>query len=78
MGFLLGIIDFINEKCSQLVEYVLNLFNSFSDIIQALLLVGAGILIVFGAFAVIKKSAKLIVVLASLLVIVFIVWTFFK
>lgn len=78
MGFLLGIIDFINEKCSQLVEYVLNLFNSFNDIIQALLLVGAGILIIFGAFAVIKKSAKLIVVLASLLVIVFIVWTFFK
>lgn len=78
MGFLLGIIDFINEKCSQLVEYVLNLFNSFGDIIQALLLVGAGILIIFGAFAVIKKSAKLIVVLASLLVIVFIVWTFFK
>ena len=50
MGFLLGIIDFINEKCSQLVEYVLNLFNSFSDIIQALLLVGAGILIVFKGF----------------------------
>lgn len=78
MVFLQGIMDFINEKCSQLVDYILNLFNSFGNIIQALILIGAGVLIVFGAFAVIKKSAKLIVVLASLLVIVFIVWTFFK
>lgn len=76
MGFVQRITDFINEKCSQLVDYVLNLFNSFSDLIQALILIGAGILIIFGAFAVIKKSAKLIIVLASILVIVFIVWTF--
>lgn len=76
MGFVQRITDFINEKCSQLVDYVLNLFNSFSDLIQVLILIGAGILIIFGAFAVIKKSAKLIIVLASLLVIVFIVWTF--
>lgn len=76
MGFVQRITDFINEKCSQLVDYVLNLFNSFSDLIQVLILIGAGILIIFGAFAVIKKSAKLIIVLASILVIVFIVWTF--
>lgn len=76
MGFVQRITDFINEKCSQLVDYVLNLFNSFSDLIKALILIGAGILIIFGAFAVIKKSAKLIIVLASILVIVFIVWTF--
>lgn len=76
MGLVQNILDFINEKCSQLVDYVLDLFGSFNEIIQALILLGAGILIIFGAISVIKKSAKLIVVLAAILVIVFIVWTF--
>lgn len=76
MGLVQNILDFINEKCSQLVDYVLDLFGSFNEIVQALILLGAGMLIIFGAISVIKKSAKLIVVLAALLVIVFIVWTF--
>ena len=76
MGLVQKILDFINEKCSQLVDYVLDLFGSFDEIVQALILLGAGMLIIFGAISVIKKSAKLIVVLAALLVIVFIVWTF--
>lgn len=76
MGLIQNILDFINEKCSQLVDYVLDLFGSFNEIVQALILLGAGILIIFGAISVIKKSAKLIVVLAAILVIVFIVWTF--
>ena len=76
MGLVQKILDFINEKCSQLVDYVLDLFGSFDEIFQALILLGAGILIIFGAISVIKKSAKLIVVLAAILVIVFIVWTF--
>lgn len=76
MGLVQNILDFINEKCSQLVDYVLDLFGSFNEIVQALILLGAGILIIFGAISVIKKSAKLIVVLAAILVIVFIVWTF--
>ncbi len=76
MGLVQNILDFINEKCSQLVDYVLDLFGSFNEIVKALILLGAGILIIFGAISVIKKSAKLIVVLAAILVIVFIVWTF--
>lgn len=76
MGLVQNVLDFINEKCSQLVDYVLDLFGSFDEIVQALILIGAGILIIFGAISVIKKSAKLIVVLAAILVIVFIVWTF--
>ena len=76
MGLIQNILDFINEKCSQLVDYVLDQFGSFDEIVQALILIGAGILIIFGAISVIKKSAKLIVVLAAILVIVFIVWTF--
>ena len=76
MGLVQNILDFINEKCSQLVDYVLDLFGSFNEIVQALILLGAGMLIIFGAISVIKKSAKLIVVLAAILVIVFIVWTF--
>lgn len=76
MGLIQNVLEFIKEKCSQLVDYVLNLFGSFDEIIQALILLAAGILIIFGAISVIKKSAKLIVVLAAILVIVFIVWTF--
>ncbi len=76
MGLIQNVLEFIEEKCSQLVDYVLNLFGSFDEIIQALILLAAGILIIFGAISVIKKSAKLIVVLAAILVIVFIVWTF--
>lgn len=76
MGLIQNVLEFIEEKCSQLVDYVLNLFGSFDEIIQALILIAAGILIIFGALSVIKKSAKLIVVLAAILVIVFIVWTF--
>lgn len=76
MGLIQNVLEFIEEKCSQLVDYVLNLFGSFDEIIQALILIAAGILIIFGAISVIKKSAKLIVVLAAILVIVFIVWTF--
>lgn len=76
MGLIQNVLEFIKEKCSQLVDYVLNLFGSFDEIIQALILLAAGILIIFGALSVIKKSAKLIVVLAAILVIVFIVWTF--
>ena len=76
MGLVQYILDFIDEKSSQLVDYVLGLFGSFDKIWQALILLATGVLIIFGAIAVIKKSAKLIVVLAALLVIVFIVWTF--
>ena len=76
MGLVQYILDFIDEKSSQLVDYVLGLFGSFDKIWQALILLAAGVLIIFGAIAVIKKSAKLIVVLAAILVIVFIVWTF--
>ena len=76
MGLIQNILDFINEKCSQLVDYVLNLFGSFDKIVQALILLVAGVLIIFGTISFIKKSAKLIVVLAAILVIVFIVWTF--
>ena len=76
MGLIQRLIDYIYEKSSQLVEYVLNLFNSLDKIVQALILLGAGVLIIFGTFAVIKKSAKLIVILAAILVVIFIVWTF--
>lgn len=70
------IIDFVREKCSQLVDYVLDFFGTFSDIIQALILLAVGILVLIGTIAVIKKSAKIIIVLAAILVIVSIVWIF--
>lgn len=70
------IIDFFSEKSSQLVDYVLDFFGTFSDIIQAIILFVIGILVLIGVVAVIKKSAKLIVVLAAILVIVSVIWMF--
>lgn len=76
MGLIQKGIDFVYEKCSQFVDYVLNLFNSFDVIIQAIILLVVGLLMLFGIFAVIKKSTKLIIILAAILVVVFIIWTF--
>lgn len=69
-------INFISEKCSQLVDYVLDFFGAFSYIIQTLILLAAGILVLIGAIAVIKRSAKIIVVIAAILVIASIIWIF--
>lgn len=71
-----SIIDFVQEKCNQFVDYVLDFFGTFSDIIQALILLAVGILVLIGTIAVIKKSAKIIIVLAAILVIVSIIWMF--
>ncbi|MBQ8293004.1 MAG: hypothetical protein IJX78_04245 [Bacilli bacterium] len=70
------ILDFITEKCNEFVDYVLGLFSSFSDIMQALILLAGGVLVLIGIVAVIKKSAKLIITIASILVIISIVWMF--
>ncbi len=69
-------INFISEKCSQLVDYVLDFFGAFSYIIQTLILLAVGILVLIGAIAVIKRSAKIIVVIAAILVIASIIWIF--
>lgn len=71
-----SIIDFIEEKCGKLVDYVLGLLESFTTIFQALIIVVAGILILIGTIAVIKKSAKLIITVAAILVIVFAIYMF--
>ncbi len=77
MGNIIKMItDFISGKSQEFVDYVLGLFGSFSQIIQALILVVSAILVLIGTIAVIKKSAKLIIVVAALMVIGFIIWTF--
>lgn len=70
------LIDFFREKSGQFVDYVLGFLDSFSEIIQAIILFVIGILVLIGVVAVIKKSAKLIVVLAAILVIVSVIWMF--
>jgi hypothetical protein len=71
-----SIIDFVDEKCGKLVDYILGLLESFTTIFQALIIVVIGILSLVGIIAIVKKSAKLIIVIAAILVIVFAVYIF--
>ena len=71
-----SIIDFVDEKCGKLVDYILGLLESFTTIFQALIIVVIGILSLVGIIAIVKKSAKLIIVIAAVLVIVFAVYIF--
>ncbi len=76
MNALESIIDFINGKSKELVDYVLDMFNSLSYFLQAVILLLIGILVLIGIVAVIKKSFKFIIIIASILVIGIIIWTF--
>lgn len=69
------IVDFISEKCEQLVDYVLNLLGSFTSIIQGIIIIVAGILIVIGALTFIKKSIGLIISVVAIAMVAFILWT---
>lgn len=71
-----SIIDFIEEKCGQIVDFVLGLLESFTTIFQALIIVAVAILVLIGTIAVIKKSAKIIITVAAILVILFTIWIF--
>lgn len=71
-----SIIDFVDEKCGKLVDYILGLLESFTTIFQALIIVVIGILSLVGIIAIVKKSAKLIIVIAAILVVVFAVYIF--
>lgn len=70
------IIDFIDEKCGQIVDFVLGLLESFTTIFQALIIIAIAVLVVIGTIAVIKKSAKIIITVAAILVVVFTIWMF--
>lgn len=69
------IVDFISEKCEQLVDYVLNLFGSFTSIVQGIIIIVAGVLIVIGALTFIKKSIGLIISVVAIAMVAFILWT---
>lgn len=75
MGIFDIIIDFTNKKGSEFVDFVLKYFYALSGFLQAIVLLGAALLIIIGAITVIKKSFKLILVLGIVFVILFVLWT---
>ncbi len=63
------IFDFVDEKCEQLINFLIETLKSFPSVFQVLFVVIAAFLIVIGTITLIKKSAKLIIVIAAILVI---------
>ncbi len=72
-----GIFDFVDEKCEQLINFLIETLKSFPSVFQVLFVVIAAFLIVIGTITLIKKSAKLIIVIAAVLVIVLGISIFF-
>ncbi len=64
------IFDFVDEKCEQLINFLIEILKSFPSVFQVLFVIIAAFLIVIGTITLIKKSAKLIIVIAAVLVIV--------
>lgn len=72
------IIDFINEKCSLLVEILLNNFMKMSGLNQILILLAVLFLAVIGGVSVAKKTIKTAIVIGLIFVIVVALWSLFS
>ena len=71
------IFDFVDEKCEQLINFLIETLKSFPSVFQVLFVVIAAFLIVIGTITLIKKSAKLIIVIAAILVVMLGISIFF-
>lgn len=72
------IIDFINEKCSLLVEILLNNFMKMSGLNQILILLAVLFLAIIGGVSVVKKTIKTAIVIGLIFVIVVALWSLFS
>ena len=72
------IIDFINEKCSLLVEILLNNFMKLSGLNQVLILLAVLFLAIIGSVSVVKKTIKTAIVIGLIFVIVVALWSLFS
>ena len=72
------IIDFINEKCSLLVEILLNNFMKVSGLNQILILLAVLFLAIIGGVSVAKKTIKTAIVIGLIFVIVVALWSLFS
>ncbi|MBQ3001060.1 MAG: hypothetical protein IJD76_01115 [Bacilli bacterium] len=72
------IIDFINEKCSLLVEILLNNFMKMSGLNQILILLAVLFLAIIGGVSVAKKTIKTAIVIGLIFVIVVALWSLFS
>lgn len=72
------IIDFINEKCSLLVELLLNNFMKLSGLNQVLILLAVLFLAIIGSVSVVKKTIKTAIVIGLIFVIVVALWSLFS
>lgn len=72
------IIDFINEKCSLLVEILLNNFMKLSGLNQVLILLAVLFLAIIGSVSVVKKTIKTAIIIGLIFVIVVALWSLFS
>ena len=72
------IIDFINEKCSLLVEILLNNFMKMSGLNQILILLAVLFLAIIGSVSVVKKTIKTAIIIGLIFVIVVALWSLFS
>ena len=72
------ITDFINEKCSLLVEILLNNFMKMSGLNQILILLAVLFLAIIGSVSVVKKTIKTAIIIGLIFVIVVALWSLFS
>jgi hypothetical protein len=72
------IIDFINEKCSLLVELLLDNFMKLSGLNQVLILLAVLFLAIIGSISVVKKTIKTAIIIGLIFVIVVALWSLFS
>ena len=72
------VVDFINDKCSLLVEIILNFFMQLSGLNQVLILLVILLLAIIGVVSVIKKTIKTAIIIGLVFVIVIALWSIFS
>jgi hypothetical protein len=65
-----GILDFVDENCSQLVDRLIDYLKTFPSLFQVLFIIFAMFLMIVGTITLIKKSAKAIIIIAAIMIIV--------
>lgn len=65
-----GILDFVDENCGQLVDRLIDYLKTFPSLFQVLFIIFAMFLMVVGTITLIKKSAKAIIIIAAIMIIV--------
>lgn len=70
-----NLIEFLNQKCNELIFFLYGLLTKFSGLVQLAILLGIAVFAVLGIITFVKKTTKLTIVIGLVLVIVLSIWT---